>query len=103
PLLTKGVKPDRETFFWHYPSETGKWKERMSSAVRQGDYKLIYFYKKDKCELYDQKNDTGETTDQSEKMAETTGALRKLLNDWKKEVNAEEPDLTAVQAKKKKQ
>lgn len=103
PLLTKGVKPDRDTFFWHYPSETGKWKERMSSAVRQGDYKLIYFYKKDQYELYDLKNDPGETTDLSEKMPEKTAALKILLNDWKKEVNAEEPDLTAVQAKKKKQ
>lgn len=102
PLLTKGSEPKRDTFFWHYPSESGKWKERMSSVVRKGDYKLLYFYKKDQYELYNLKNDPSEMNDLSAQMPDKTAELKKLLNSWKKDVNAEEPDLSVPDIKKKK-
>ncbi|WP_082893631.1 sulfatase [Rufibacter ruber] len=91
PFLTKGQTPNRETLYWHYPSETGKWKPRMASAVRKGDYKLIQFYAKPRVELYNLKADPGEKKDLAEKMPDKVRELQQLLTNWKTEVNAEEP------------
>lgn len=94
PLITQKKLPKRETFFWHYPSETGKWKPRMASAVRKGDYKLIEFYQHKRYELYNIKEDISEKNDLQPAMPEKVRELKLLLDNWKKEVNAEEPDIT---------
>jgi arylsulfatase A len=91
PLITKAVVPEREALFWHYPSETGKWKNRMSSAVRKGDYKLIYFYADKREELFNLKADPAEQHDLSKEMPEKVTELRGLLDSWKKTVRAEQP------------
>ncbi len=86
---------NRTALFWHYPSETGKWVPRMCSAVRMGDYKLLYFYADKRTELYNLKKDPSEKNNIA---ATQPGKVKKLitaLNDWKKEVNAEEPDINA--------
>ncbi|MGV3540191.1 MAG: sulfatase/phosphatase domain-containing protein, partial [Rufibacter sp.] len=93
PLLTQGQAPARQNLFWHYPSETGKWKPRMSSAVRQGDYKLIQFYAKPRVELYNLKADPSEKNDLAAQMPDKVKELQQLLDTWKKEVNAEKPVL----------
>lgn len=92
PLVTKGVAPARETLFWHYPSETGKWKNRMASAIRQGDYKLIYFYADNRFELFNLKSDPEEKHDLSQEMPVRARELMQILSDWKQEVRAERPD-----------
>lgn len=94
PLLTRGTTPKREALYWHYPSETGKWVPRMASAVRKGDYKLIQFYVDGRLELYDLKNDPSEKNNLSTSMPEKVKELKKMLDQWKKEVNAEAPVLT---------
>lgn len=98
PYLTKGIKPQRDTFYWHYPSETGGWKERMASAVRSGDYKLLNFYLDQRFELYNIKTDPTESHDLAKTMPQKVEELKKLLNDWRKDVNAEEPNLKGAQA-----
>jgi arylsulfatase A len=95
-LLTKNKAPKREALYWHYPSETGKWKPRMASAVRKGDYKLIQFYLGDRLELYDLKNDPSEKKNLVAEMPGKAKELKTLLDNWKKEVNAEIPDLQAA-------
>jgi arylsulfatase A len=99
PLVTSNKAPQRDELFWHYPSETGKWKPRMASAVRKGDYKLIEFYLSKKLELYNIKNDPSEKNNLAETMPDKVKEMKKILDNWKKEVNAEEPDLTASKAK----
>lgn len=94
PLLTKGATPKREALYWHYPSETGKWVARMASAVRKGDYKLIQFYVDGRLELYDLKNDPSEKTNLASSMPGKVKELKKMLDKWKNEVNAEAPVLT---------
>ena len=94
PLLTKGVIPKREALYWHYPSETGKWVPRMASAVRQGDYKLLEFYVDGRLELYDLKNDPSEKKNLAVTNPGKVKELKQMLDKWKKEVNAEAPDLT---------
>lgn len=101
PLLTHGQEPQRDALFWHYPSESGKWKPRMASAVRQGDHKLLYHYLHDRYELYDLANDSGEENDLAPQQPEKVAALKQLLDQWKKAVNAEEPDVEIGSGKQK--
>jgi arylsulfatase A-like enzyme len=85
PLL-KGINtnnPER-TFTWHYPN---KWKEKVlddidyMSAIRQGDWKLVYNMKIKKLELYNLKNDISEKNDLAGSNPEKLAALAKLLSD----------------------
>lgn len=84
PLL-KGMNntdPNR-TFTWHYPN---KWKENVleeidyMSAIRQGDWKLVYNMKARKLELYNLKEDISEKNDLALKNPEKLAALAKLLS-----------------------
>lgn len=93
PLLLKNKDLNREALYWHYPSETGKWVNKMSSAIRKGDYKLIEFYKGNRLELYDIKNDVGEKNNLAAQMPERTQELKKQLATWKKSVKAEVPQI----------
>ena len=65
----------------------------MASAVRKGDYKLLEFYIDKRVELYDLKNDPGEKNNLAAIMPAKVKELKKLLNEWRKEVHAEEPVL----------
>jgi arylsulfatase A-like enzyme len=49
-------------FYWHYPHVWGPDGPalKLYSAVRQGDWKLIYFHEDLHFELYNTKNDIGE-------------------------------------------
>lgn len=85
PLL-KG-QPDSDpnrVFTWHYPN---KWKAKVldqidyMSAVRQGDWKLVYNMKNLKLELYNTKTDIGEQNDLSAKNPQKVKQLAKLLAD----------------------
>lgn len=93
PLITKNETLKRDVFYWHYPSETGHWKPRMASAVRKGDYKLLEFYLVKRVELYNLKTDPSEKNDLSATMPDKVKELKLLLDKWKKDVNAEEPDV----------
>lgn len=96
----KGSKwQGREALFWHYPSETGKWVPRMCSAVRMGHYKLLYFYAAKRTELYDLSKDPSEENDISASNPAKVKELKAALDKWKKEVNAEEPDLHPAKKK----
>uniref|UniRef100_UPI001E6A10E5 N-acetylgalactosamine-6-sulfatase n=1 Tax=Pedobacter yulinensis TaxID=2126353 RepID=UPI001E6A10E5 len=99
PLL-RGGRASGRPLFWHYPSETGKWVNRMSSAVREGNYKLLEFYNNPRLELYDLQNDPSESHNLATDRPAETARLKKLLEDWKKEVNAEAPHLARKEKKK---
>jgi len=99
PLITKKQAPKREAIYWHYPSETGKWKPRMASAVRKGDYKLLEFYLDKRYELFDLKKDPSEKNNLVKSMPGKVKELKILLDNWKKNVNAEEPDVTSPKGK----
>ncbi|OAQ40354.1 N-acetylgalactosamine-6-sulfatase [Pedobacter psychrophilus] len=91
PLWVNDKKLDRDVLFWHYPSETGQWTNKMSSAVRKGDFKLIEFYNDHHLELYNIKNDISEKNNLAKELPAKTKELKKLLDDWRTEVNAEVP------------
>jgi len=83
----KGGTLDRKAIYWHYP-HYGNQGGRPGSAVRAGDYKLIEFFESGSVELYNLKDDIGEHKDLAAKMPEKAAELRKMIHQWRKEVDA---------------
>ncbi|HPO89480.1 MAG TPA: sulfatase [Victivallales bacterium] len=79
----------KKPLFWHEPTarpnQTG---EDNFSAMRLGNFKLIEWTDNGKLELYDLAIDIGENNDISTTMPEKTQELLRILNEWRKEVNA---------------
>jgi arylsulfatase A-like enzyme len=84
PLL-KGIAkedPDR-VLIWHYPN---KWKAKelpqidYMSAIRKGNWKLVYDMKTQKLELYNLKTDLAEQHDVAKENASLVKSLAKLLS-----------------------
>jgi uncharacterized sulfatase len=94
PLLEQKGKLGRSAIYWHYPhyhsSSIGP-----CGAVRAGDYKLIEWYDESICgpdnefELYNLKKDIGEQNNLAKKMPERVEKLKKMLSNWRREVNAQ--------------
>jgi|GEM_PF-30504 len=99
PLLNNnGIK--RSELYWHYPAETLKPAEKMATVVRKDNYKLIKFYLDNRYELYNLKKDPSE---KNNLVAKKQGKLKKLsmlMEEWKKAVNAEDPDPEALKKAK---
>ncbi len=72
------------TVFWHSnkarPVNTG---DAKSSAIREGDYKLIEFYENNRIELYNIAKDPGEQHDISKENPQKTAYLLKKIQQWK--------------------
>ena len=89
PFLFDSNKTDSEkTLLWHYPNNWTTVNLKgisWASAIRKGKWKLIYFHKAAKLELYDIQADIGEKNDlsmlQAEKLKEMAGLLTKELKE----------------------
>lgn len=86
----KGRKLKRKRpVFWHSPvgrpSNTGDFN---SSAIRDGDYKLIEWYDNEKIELYNIKEDIGEENNLVEQKPQMAKDLLTKLHNWRSEINA---------------
>jgi arylsulfatase A len=89
-LLLHDVSPKREAIFWHYPhyhTEGAK----PYSAIRKGDWKLIYAYEQDTLELYNLKDDLSESTNLIDIFPKKGQELLIELNTWKEKVSAQNP------------
>jgi arylsulfatase A-like enzyme len=91
PLLKNPADADQtRSLIWHYPNKWNNAKEigiNYFSAVRKGDWKLVYNLRNGKKELYNLKNDIGESKDLAlsnpQKVAELTKLLGNTLSRWK--------------------
>lgn len=92
PMLTGDAELDRESICFHYPNYAFHKKNRMGSAIRSGDYKLIKFYDDDSSELYDLKNDIGESRNIANALPEKAKELRTVLDAWLEETGASQPE-----------
>lgn len=72
---------DREALYWHYP-HYGNQGGNPGSVIREGDWKLIYFYESQKVELYNLKEDIGEQNNLAEAQPELAEKMRTKLFDW---------------------
>lgn len=79
--------PDR-AIYWHYPVYHH---DSPASAIRKGEWKLIHYLVDDRIYLYNLKQDIGESMDLSKDEPEIAEELYKLLDDWRKECEAEYP------------
>lgn len=90
--LLKGEKNlERSSIFFHYPNYAFHKKNRLGSAIRMGDYKLIKFYDDDSTELYNLRDDIGESIDLAKKMPDKASQLEVKLDAWLKQSNASQP------------
>jgi uncharacterized sulfatase len=109
PVLKQNGTPNRQAIYWHYPhyhsSSIGP-----CGAVRAGDYKLIEWFDESICgsgnefELYNLKEDIGEQNNLVKQMPERVRKLKKMLSNWRSEVNAQmltpNPNYNPKKAKK---
>lgn len=93
PILRQTGKMEREAIYFHYPNYAFHGENRLGSAIRQGNYKLIHFYDKDEVELYDVVNDLSETTDLAREMPERATEMKASLQAWLKASGAKMPRL----------
>jgi hypothetical protein len=84
---------DERPLFWHYPNEWGPSGPGIgaASAVRSGDWKLIYFYENQKIELFNLNEDIGETKNLENQYPEKVEELAHILTNYLKKVNAQIP------------
>lgn len=92
----KGKRDQEKVLIWNFPN---KWTaseddENVSwlTAIRQGDWKLIYFQKFGRLELYNIKEDIGEQYDLSKKYPKRVKILADLLTKKLKESGAQLPN-----------
>ncbi|MCB0633167.1 MAG: sulfatase [Saprospiraceae bacterium] len=90
PLLKGEVGSVHESLFYHYPHYHGSgW--RPGTAVRHGDWKLIYFYETDQYELYNLAEDEEEQHELSEQHPEKLAELKSELEHWLTETGSLTP------------
>ena len=90
PLLRGDGEFIREDLFWHFPHYHGStWKP--GSAIRSGDWKLIYFYEEEVYELYNLNSDIEEQNDLSEENPEKLEELRLKLFEMLENTNSQFP------------
>ena len=90
PLLKKEKEKIHDAVYFHYPHRSNQ-KGSPSGSIREGDYKLIVFFKDNKLELYNLKNDIGEQHDLADQLPEIRDRLFTKLQHWWEEVNAKFP------------
>jgi len=81
---------DRQ-LFWHYPHYSNQG-GKPGSAIREGNYKLIYNYEDESIELYDIKNDIGEKKNIAQLNRQIVIRMKSDLFKWLKENNALYPN-----------
>jgi arylsulfatase A-like enzyme len=94
PLL-KGKSPNRKNrpLIWHFPNKWGGTGPGIGphSAIRKGDWKLIYYHSTQKYELFNIENDIGEMNNLSEEKPDIVKQLATELRNFLLEANAQMP------------
>ncbi len=107
PLLKGGKELNRKSIFWHYPlylsGNRGNkvipivgtnqlyWRGTPSSAIRKGDWKLIYYFEDQSVKLFNLVQDLGEENDMAQTNPEKAAELLAELKAWQKETKAPVP------------
>jgi arylsulfatase A-like enzyme len=94
PLLQgKPAGNSERPLFWHYPNEWGPTGPGIGawSAIRKGDWKLIYYHNFENFELFNVTDDISEENNLAEKNPDQLRDLAGELTRYLKEVNAQMP------------
>lgn len=99
PLLTgKGDPSEGRAFFWNYPNLWGNQGPGIGAtcAVREGDWKLIYYYENGKKELFNIKEDIGEKHNQAETYPAIVEKLSVRLGNYLRNAGGQRPSFKAT-------
>lgn len=99
PLLTGTGDPSKgRSLFWNMPNNWGNDGPgiNFNCAVRNGDWKLIYYYGTGKKELFNISDDIGEKNDLSARHPEIVKRLSKELGNHLRKVDAQRPSFKAT-------
>lgn len=93
PLLRAGGTRAPRPFFWHYPNNWGPSGPGIGphSAIRKGDWKLIYYHANRAFELFNVATDIGETTNLADDQPERLAAMSAELAEYLDGVGAQMP------------
>jgi len=85
--------PQDRSLYWHYPNEWGPEGPGIGafSAVRRGDWKLIYYHDDESFELFNIAKDIGETDNLAATETDTLKELAADLSAYLKSVDAQLP------------
>jgi arylsulfatase A len=89
PLL-RGEPLHPRPLFWHYPHYSNQGGE-PSSAIHDGDWKLIEFYHGGRRELYNLRNDSGESRNLASSQQAVVKKLSLALHQWLRHTGAPLP------------
>jgi arylsulfatase A-like enzyme len=90
PILRGETEWTRDRLFWHFPCYVGK--ATPSSAIREGDFKLIEFFENGgRRELYNLRDDPNEEHNLAATMPKKAEALYQTLKKWQQETQAALP------------
>jgi len=91
PLFEQKPGFDRDAIFFHYPNYAFHKKNRLGSAMRAGDFKLITYYDNGELELYRLSSDIGEEVNLSQQHPEIVRRLKDKLDAWLRQTDARLP------------
>ncbi|MGL6312872.1 sulfatase [Vibrio sp. WXL103] len=91
PTLFEHKSLERDTLYFHYPNYAWHGRNRLSSAIIEGDYKLISWYDDNSVELYNLKTDPLENNDISKVKKDIVSSMSSKLDQWLKETDAKMP------------
>jgi len=94
-LKNSALRDNNRALIWNFPNDwAGKrfgTDNSFLSAIRQGDWKLLYFEQSGHLELYNVRKDIRESHDVAGKYPEKTRALARLLTEKLKACDAQLP------------
>ena len=92
-LTAEQPEPQERPLYWHFPNEWGPTGPGIGafSAIRKGDWKLIYYHLEQSYELFNIHEDIGETTNLSDSHPEKRHELAAILADYLMSVDAQMP------------
>jgi len=96
PMLRQtATTATNRNLFWHFPNKWGPTGPGIgtTSTVRSGDWKLVYWYKDQRSELFNIREDIGEQNNLAGVEPLKLKELSKLLGDYLRSVNAQRPVL----------
>jgi arylsulfatase A-like enzyme len=99
PLLRQaGDWPADRPLYWHYPNIWGPTGPGLGpfSAIRSGDWKLIYYHADSRFELFDLAEDIGETRNRLGDCPGLARCLAQQLADWFRQVDAQMPTVVGT-------
>ena len=96
PYLEGKTKLTHSIMVWDFPHYHGSgW--TPGRALRKGSWKLVYFFEEDRYELYQIEQDPEEKIDLAKQEVIKLEELKKSLNVWAVEMNAQTPVKNEIQ------